>query len=274
MPRDTQLFLLSNRNIRSLKVSLEELKELVETNDKQRFSLVPAAYAAAPHGNSATVDATVSRADPSSGSLNAGQPGPIHSKDPRDYLIRANQGHSIAIDSESLLTKIEASDAPTTCVHGTTHHAWTLIVKSGGLKRMTRQHVHFAAGLPKGFKSISDIDAAAEASLQEKAAVAPVISGMRNSSTILIFIDIKKALEDGLKFWKSANDVLLTEGNDDGLVPLTYFKRVEDRTGGQGVLLEDGQILKEPPAEWATKGSGQRGGRSGGRKRGGKDAAA
>ncbi|KAF2222749.1 phosphotransferase KptA/Tpt1, partial [Elsinoe ampelina] len=243
---------LSNRNLRSFKVTLDELKEIVASNDKQRFSMVPVSYAALPQAdppaNHATADTEALPGNP-----NAGQPSVLDSNNPRDYLIRANQGHSVAIESESLLTKIDETNIPSICVHGTTHRAWTLIAESGGLKRMTRQHVHFAAGLPAGFKSIGDMDAAAEASLQDKASTAPVISGMRNSSTVLIFIDVQKAVEGGLKFWKSANDVILTEGDQDGLVPLTYFKRVEDRTGGQGILVEDGQILKEPPQDWATK---------------------
>jgi RNA:NAD 2'-phosphotransferase (TPT1/KptA family) len=34
------------------------------------------------------------------------------------------------------------------CVHGTTEKAWDIIQKEG-LKPMTRNHIHFATGLPK-----------------------------------------------------------------------------------------------------------------------------
>ena len=179
----------------------------------------------------------------------------MQSTRPQDYLIRANQGHSVTVDAESLLTPIDGSNMPTVCVHGTTRAAWTLIVSSGGLKRMTRQHIHFASGLPAGFKQTLPNDEPATSDTLS----APVISGMRNSSTVLIYLDLGRAMEAGLKFWLSENGVILTEGNTDGIVSLTYFKRVEDRKGDLGVLVQDGQIIKDAPAEWATKSSNQRG---------------
>lgn len=161
------------------------------------------------------------------------------SEDPADYLIRANQGHSLKIESENILTPITEENLPSTVVHGTTHAAWPLIVASGGLKRMTRTHVHFASGLPAGFRS-EDKDAIA----------APVISGMRNSSSVLVYIDIQKAMEAGVKFWKSENGVILSEGDGNGVISLQFFSKVEDRTGGQGVLVENGTVLKEAPESW------------------------
>ncbi|PNS20151.1 hypothetical protein CAC42_5601 [Sphaceloma murrayae] len=251
---------LSNRNIRSLKVTLDELKELVATNNKQRFSLISCHV-------QHTTGAVLADASCTAAELDAPvQPPGSASDNPSDYLIRANQGHSVAIDSDSLLTKIDGTNIPDVCVHGTTKHAWTLIASSGGLRRMTRQHVHFAAGLPAGFKSIAKTENTAAEDGTGPTVPAPVISGMRNSSTILIYLDFAKAIDGGLKFWKSANDVILTDGNEEGLVPLTFFKRVEDRTGGQGILVQDGQILKQPPAEWAHKGPNQRNGRAGAKK--------
>ncbi|KAH9845104.1 tRNA 2'-phosphotransferase 1 [Teratosphaeria destructans] len=112
---------------------------------------------------------------------------------------------------------------------------------------MTRTHVHFAAGLPAGVTSLVDDDAASSS--------APVISGMRQSSTVLIFLDVDKALQAGVKLWMSANGVVLSEGNAEGVVPLEVFRRVEDRTG-EGVLVEGGRVVKEAPASWA-KGRGK-----------------
>lgn len=234
---------LDNRNIKSLKVTFDELRQIVTANDKQRFSMIPASASSSAAASQTT--------DPVSESATLDQ-----SASPKDYLIRANQGHSIAVDAESLLTRIDKSNMPATCVHGTTHSAWTLIVSSGGLKRMTRQHVHFASGLPAGFKSI--VDGADEKS-------APVISGMRHSSTVLIYLDLQRAMDSKIPFWLSENGVILTEGDENGVVPLTFFKLVEDRTGEAGVLVQDGKIVKDVPPEWATKGSGRRGGRPGGR---------
>ena len=55
---------------------------------------------------------------------------------------------------------------------------------------------------------------------------------MRNSSQILIFVNVQKALDSGIKFHLSANGVVLTEGNNTGLLPPEFFLRVEnaDRT--------------------------------------------
>jgi len=218
---------LTNRLLRSFKVTFPELRDLVLNNDKQRFALKPA-FSSSPAENE---DDKLS-------------------DDPKDWLIRANQGHSLKIESEGLLTPVSVDDRPETAVHGTTHAAWPMIVASGGLKPMARNHVHFASGLPAGFTSIGDGDGG------DPAAAPPVISGMRKSSTVLMFLDVGMAISSGLKLWRSANGVILTEGDAEGVVPLEMFKRVEDRTG-QGVLLEDGKIVKEAPASWATKGKGK-----------------
>ncbi|KAF2857916.1 phosphotransferase KptA/Tpt1, partial [Piedraia hortae CBS 480.64] len=175
---------LSNRNLKSLHVTLEEVEQVVAENNKQRFSLLR---------NGGEID---------------------------KWLIRANQGHSINIGTEGLLEPVTEENLPQTAVHGTTNQAWVKIEESGGLKPMGRNHVHFATGLPEGFGEGNGDEA-------------PVISGMRMSSTVLIFLDVAKALEQGLKLWRSENGVILTEGNEEGLVPLSLFARVEHRKKGK-----------------------------------------
>lgn len=197
------------------------------------------------------------------------------SDNPADYLIRANQGHSIKVDVDGLLTPITvaAGNVPETVVHGTDERAWNLIMKSGGLRRMGRNHIHFASGLPAGFKSLA-VDTA---STEEKEA-APVVSGMRNSSSVLVYIDIQAALEAGIKFYISENGVILTEGNDQGFLPYEFFKRVESRKKDGGVLMSDGKLPEGVIVnveEWEKEvgnagGKGKRGGRGGGGGRGGK----
>jgi 2'-phosphotransferase len=240
---------LNNRNLKSLKITFAELKEVVAENDKQRFSLISINEAPStsdrpseiPSDDSATANTT-----------------DLDETDPSNYLIRANQGHSIKVEDEGLLEPITLeSELPTTVVHGTTHRAWPLILSTGGLKKMTRNHVHFAAGLPAGFKSLEETEDA-----QVESSKDPVISGMRNSSGILVFIDLKKALESGLKFGRSANGVILSEGNEDGIIPTQYFLRVEERKRGLGIIMKDGEIVKELPTELIRgTDSGQRGGR-------------
>jgi 2'-phosphotransferase len=208
---------MNNQKIRSVKPTLDEIKHIVAENDKQRFSLIHKSAAAS--ANSVPADDAATSTT--------------------DYLIRANQGHSLEVASENLLTPITEETMPSMVVHGTTHAAWPQIVATGGLKKMARTHVHFASGLPAGFKP-EDTDTA----------TAPVISGMRNSSSVLVYVDIKKAVEAGVKFWKSENGVILSEGDENGLIGLQYFSKVEDRTGGQGVLVEDGKVVKEAPESW------------------------
>lgn len=104
---------------------------------------------------------------------------------------------------------------------------------------MTRTHVHFASGLPAGFDKEN-----------KDGNVAPVISGMRNSSSILVYLDIKKAIDAEIKFWVSENGVILSEGDDNGIIGLQFFQKVEDRTGGQGVLVEEGVVVKDAPESW------------------------
>ncbi|KAF1985288.1 phosphotransferase KptA/Tpt1 [Aulographum hederae CBS 113979] len=232
---------LNTRAIKSLKITFDEIKSVVESNDKQRYSIIPI---------SALEDVSKS-SDPASqdeGPSVIFEPDSSDSSNPADFLIRANQGHSLKVDSSDLLKPITLEDPdnlPDMVVHGTTLAAWPSILKSGGLKRMTRNHVHFAAGLPAGFTTMEDADSAEKENEKKRQPV--VISGMRNSSSVLIFIDIRKALDAGLPFWRSDNGVVLSEGNEDGIMPVEFFKRVEKRAKrkeGPGVLVKDGVVVE------------------------------
>lgn len=75
---------------------------------------------------------------------------------------------------------------------------------------MSRNHIHFAPGMPK----------------QEG-----VISGMRGSCDVYIEIDLFKAMKDGINFYISSNNVILTEGVNGALDP-KYFKKVVGKDGG------------------------------------------
>jgi len=219
---------LENRKIRPLKITLAEVRTIVAENDKQRFSLIPITEAPpadvessdVPPSDTATVEFD------------------LDSDDPSNYLIRANQGHSIKVAEDGLLDPItlESGDLPKTIVHGTTIRAWPLIVRSGGLKAMTRTHVHFARGLPEGFKELEGGGAGDNSERHKE----PVISGMRNTSSVLIYLDIDKALRAGLKFWQSKNGVVLSNGDEAGIIPLEFFERVEDRKKGS-IIMRDGK---------------------------------
>mmetsp|Transcript_16029 Transcript_16029/g.40502 ORF Transcript_16029/g.40502 Transcript_16029/m.40502 type:complete len:152 (-) Transcript_16029:660-1115(-) len=57
-------------------------------------------------------------------------------------FIRANQGHSIAVNDEELLSPIEKADDLPICIHATNEKALEAILKTG-LSKMGRNHIHF-----------------------------------------------------------------------------------------------------------------------------------
>lgn len=154
------------------KIDLETIQEIVDSNNKKRFELEK-------HGH--------------------------------HYVVRATQGHTMKeVKTEDLLTKIEDPEAYPVVIHGTFGKFWPLIKKEG-LKRMARNHIHFAPGLPK-----------------EEG----VISGMRSSCEIIIEIDLLMAIKDGIEFYISSNNVILTEG-DKGVLSPKYFKKIMRKNGDE-----------------------------------------
>lgn len=216
--------------LKSLNVTFADIKTAVSDNAKQRFSMKPN-----PESKTAP---------------------DLSSEEPSDWVIRANQGHSIAMDSEALLTPItlEAGNVPEVVVHGTYWAFYQAIVDSGGLKSMGRNHIHCSTGLP-----------------EEKGGV---VSGMRNDAQVLIYVDIKKSLaEGGVKWWVSENGVVLTDGDGDGVLSTRYFEKVVGRKEDAGVLWENGEEKaklpesfkgRKPPMGKVSRGQG--GGRRGGKR--------
>ncbi|TYI10335.1 hypothetical protein ES332_A09G135100v1 [Gossypium tomentosum] len=95
-----------------------------------------------------------------------------------ELLIRANQGHTVmTVESEKLLKQILSADENLESI------------LESGLKRMKRLHVHFSSGLPTDGE---------------------VISGMRRDVNVLIYLDVRKALECF-----------------DGVVPVKCFEKIE-----------------------------------------------
>lgn len=172
-------FVPVSRVLRALPgADVASLRRVVATNDKQRFSLL---------------------------------------EDGGVLYVRANQGHSLqqGLSDDAMLRAVtldDASGGDFCCVHGTYRHAWEAI-KTQGLHKMSRRHVHFAPAV--------DSDA--------------VISGMRRNSEILVYLDAPAALKAGLKLYRSENGVLLTPGID-GVVPPHLFNKVVDAKTGQDLL--------------------------------------
>ena len=128
------------------------------------------------------------------------------------YYIRAVQGHSMAdVTNEETLSELNEKkifDFPTV-VHGTQKKAWKLIEKTG-LNRMNRNAIHFSIGY-------NDEN--------------HVKSGMRLNCEVFIEINLQYAYFNGFKFFISKNKVILCPGNENGMLPMEYIKKVKDFKG-------------------------------------------
>lgn len=132
-------------------------------------------------------------------------------------FIRANQGHSLrqGLDDDALLERLDdaALAQLKRAVHGTYRSAWPAIVASGGLSRMARTHIHLAANLP---------------------GASGVISGMRASAQIEVWVDLLSAAHAGMTFFRSANGVILTAGLGElGLLPIEHVECAIERSTGR-----------------------------------------
>merc|ERR1712045_379219 len=117
----------------------------------------------------------------------------------RPLFIRASQGHSMeGINPD--LEHLSGADVPF-AVHGTYYDAWEAI-KETGLSKMERAHIHLAQDVPGS---------------------SGVISGMRASCEVLVWVDISWAEAAGMRFYRSKNGVILTEGIN-GTISTQFFK--------------------------------------------------
>jgi len=104
--------------------------------------------------------------------------------------IRANQGHSIAID-----LALNAVTPPEVLYHGTAMHFLDSIMKIG-LTKQKRQYVH----LSKEIETATHV-------------------GMRHGKVVILEVDAKRMYEEGYLFYLSENGVWLTD-----VVPKEFIK--------------------------------------------------
>lgn len=109
-------------------------------------------------------------------------------------MIRASQGHSIKVDVE-----LKVSRPPRFLYHGTSEESYNKIIKSGGLSKMNRLHVHLTDN--------------------EKIAHSVGKRYSKYKEPIILEVDSAAMYTDGFIFYKSENDVWLTDN-----VPLKYIK--------------------------------------------------
>ena len=102
--------------------------------------------------------------------------------------IRANQGHSIK-DVDLQLNPVKPPDI---LLHGTNETNVKLIFGSGCISSMSRQYVH----------------------LSEDVITAFTVGSRHGGAPVALFIDCKKMYKDGYLFYKSENNVWLTNKID------------------------------------------------------------
>ncbi|MGK7942084.1 MAG: RNA 2'-phosphotransferase [Crocosphaera sp.] len=105
--------------------------------------------------------------------------------------IRANQGHSIAIDSQ-----LEPIIPPSILYHGTYQKVTQKILKEG-LKKMSRHHVHLSTTKETAFRV-----------------------GSRRGKPVIFTINAQQMAEDGFIFYCSDNGVWLVDN-----VPPNYLNQ-------------------------------------------------
>ncbi|XP_050300392.1 tRNA 2'-phosphotransferase 1 isoform X2 [Anthonomus grandis grandis] len=124
-----------------------------------------------------------------------------------ELAICATQGHSISAVSIECFTPIKTNQ-PFDIIHGTYFKNW-LNIKEKGLSRMSRNHIHFAKGLP-GDPAVN--------------------SGIRRNAQVFIYVNLDLALAEGIKFYESLNAVILSPGDENGIILPKYFLKVTTNT--------------------------------------------
>ncbi|HEX8235297.1 MAG TPA: RNA 2'-phosphotransferase [Abditibacteriaceae bacterium] len=104
--------------------------------------------------------------------------------------IRANQGHSVAVDLQ-----LAAATPPAVLYHGTAQHNVEIILRDG-LQKMRRHHVHLS----------SDTQTAHRV-------------GARHGRPVVLQVDAQAMHNDGFSFWCSENGVWLVNS-----VPPQYLR--------------------------------------------------
>jgi len=97
--------------------------------------------------------------------------------------IRANQGHSVEVD-----LGLKAAIPPVTLYHGTPESEVAIIMKTG-LKKMRRHHVHLSADFETALK----------------------VGKRRTGKALVLSVDTRNMVKQGIKFFISENGVWLTD---------------------------------------------------------------
>ena len=236
-----------------------DVRQLVASCPKRRFELRGPISALA--GASGTTPRPSTAAPASSSSLS----------------IRATQGHTMSsantkLEDDLMLTRLDERAAAfvAEAAHGTTTRAWANI-KTEGVKRMRRRHVHMArashegwsafmtpiecnglgdegsseaprtdcvpSGAARGAAAETDGEAFGVRRAGDGGGVS-VISGFRADARVAVWVDVARGVREGVPFFLSANGVVLSPGEGDtGAIPPRLFLRATDLKTGEALAL-------------------------------------
>ena len=122
-------------------------------------------------------------------------------------MIRATQGHSLQVDKDLIQNRLSQDELPITLYHGTYSSCYRSIARNGlmaGGPHRSRTDIHLIQTLP---------------------GTGAVISGMRTDCDIALVISPQAAAEAGCIFYRSSNEVYLTEGLE-GTLPPEFIRAV------------------------------------------------
>ncbi|RLV91003.1 tRNA 2'-phosphotransferase [Spathaspora sp. JA1] len=162
-------YLLNHQRLKSNKVTRDDLVRIVENNDKKRFTI-----------------------------------------DEEQDSICANQGHSLKKVTNANLEPMALEDLIALDIyHGTYKKKLSNIKESGGLNKMSRNHIHFTC---KEYNTLS---------------------GIRSTANVLVYADVEQCVANGIQFFKSLNNVILTEGDSKGQIPWEFISKIVDIHGNE-----------------------------------------
>ena len=107
----------------------------------------------------------------------------------KDWVIAATQGHS----GDIVFKLDEITEALPYLIHGT-EERFRASIERFGLLKMGRTHVHCIACDPA------------------EIATTQVISGFKKQSNLIVVVNMQKTMDDGMKWYRAKNGVVLTEG--------------------------------------------------------------
>jgi len=152
-------------------------------------------------------------------------------------LVRAAQGFSRAeVDADEICRPLGPDEQWLPCYHGSYMRLWPAIkarglIPGGHKGRSFRRDIHFSTANPCSSR------------------VPRAASGISDTCNLVIALDLKLALREGILFHVSENGVILSPGNSSHAIPPKYFAQAWDYSCKVPVLLwQRGKPAVEQPA--------------------------